>query len=110
MRHLCQLRRGGAWAVLSSATLYRLIAGVLALAGLTHAAGQPLHYTPYNFRRIFASEAVGNGLLAHIVSRLPGHKNINTNTQAYMAIFDEQLVRSYRSFLDARRAQRPEAE
>jgi hypothetical protein len=62
-----------------------------------------------DFRRIFASEAVGSGLPVHIVARLLGHKNINT-TQAYMAIFDEQLVRSYRAFLDNRRAQRPEAE
>ncbi|MCK2238965.1 MULTISPECIES: tyrosine-type recombinase/integrase [unclassified Crossiella] len=76
---------------------------------LTDAAGQPLRYTAHDFRRIFASDAVGSGLPVHIVGRLLDHRNINT-TQAYMAIFDEQLVRSYRAFLDNRRSQRPEAE
>jgi hypothetical protein len=58
---------------------------------------------------LFATEGVSGGLPVHIVARLLGHKNISTS-QAYLAIFDEELVRSYRSFLDNRRAQRPEAE
>jgi site-specific recombinase XerD len=45
----------------------------------------------------------------HIVARILRHANINT-TQAYRAVFDEHLVRVYRSFLDRRRAARPEAE
>jgi hypothetical protein len=40
---------------------------------------------------------------------LLGHKHIST-TQIYTAVFDEELVRSFRTFLDARRAQRPEDE
>ncbi|MFI9811408.1 hypothetical protein [Saccharothrix variisporea] len=42
-------------------------------------------------------------------ARLLGHRNLNT-AQAYMAVFDEELVRSYRAFLGNRRALRPEAE
>ena len=64
---------------------------------------------PHDFRRIFATEAVSGGLPVHIVARLLGHTNINT-TQAYIAVFDEELVRSYRAFLDKRRSLRPEAE
>ncbi len=58
---------------------------------------------------MFATEAVTGGLPVHIVARILGHANINT-TQAYTAVFDEHLVRVYRSFLDRRRALRPEAE
>jgi hypothetical protein len=85
------------------------LSSVLQLAGLTDTTGVPLRCTPHDFRRMFATEAVGSGLPVHIVSRLLGHTNLNT-TQAYMAVFDEQLVRAYRSFLDNRRAQRPETE
>ncbi|MEV4049634.1 tyrosine-type recombinase/integrase [Amycolatopsis sp. NPDC049688] len=73
------------------------------------AAGAPLVYTPHDFRRMFATEAATGGLPVHIVARLLEHANINT-TQAYMAAFDEDLVRNYRVFLDRRRAIRPEAE
>jgi hypothetical protein len=52
---------------------------------------------------------VAGGLPVHIVARLLGHKNVTTS-QAYMAVFDEDLVRTYRTFLDRRRAIRPEAE
>lgn len=105
--HLFQHRLGWTWEVPSPNTVQRWLNQTLTLTGLTDAAGQPMRYTPHDFRRILASDAVSNGLPIHIVARLLGHRNINT-TQAYMA--DEQLVRSYRAFLDNRRALRPEAE
>jgi hypothetical protein len=52
---------------------------------------------------------VTGGLPVHIVARLLGHANLNAS-QAYMAVFDEELVRSYRAFVDRRRTQRPLAE
>ena len=107
--HLFQHRHGAPWAVLNPSTIKKLLTQTLALTGLCDAAGQPLHYTAHDFRRMFATEAVTGGLPVHIVARILGHANINT-TQAYMAIFDEHLVRVYRSFLDRRRAIRPEAE
>jgi integrase len=107
--HLFQHRLGWTWEAPTPGTIQKWLAVVLTRTALADAAGQPLHYTPHDFRRMFATEAVGSGLPVHIVARLLGHTNINT-TQAYMAVFDEQLVRSYRTFLDNRRAQRPEAE
>jgi site-specific recombinase XerC len=107
--HLFQRRRGWEWAVPSANTVQELLNRTLERTGIRDAAGQPLHYTPHDFRRMFATEAVTGGLPVHIVARLLGHANINT-TQAYMAVFDEDLVRSYRSFLDRRRGLRPEAE
>ena len=38
-----------------------------------------------------------------------GHKNLAT-TEIYTAVFQEDLIRSYRSFLDKRRATRPAEE
>jgi integrase len=107
--HLFQHRIGWRWEVPGTTIVQKWLTSVLLRTGLTDASGAPLHCTPHDFRRMFATEAVGSGLPVHIVSRLLGHTNVNT-TQAYMAVFDEQLVRSYRSFLDSRRAQRPEAE
>lgn len=107
--HLFQHRHGAQWTVLNPSTIKKLLTQTLAVAGLCDAAGQPLQYTAHDFRRMFATEAVTGGLPVHIVARILGHANINT-TQAYMAVFDEHLVRVYRSFLDRRRATRPEAE
>ncbi len=107
--YLFQHRLGWTWEVPTPGTVQKWLGAVLACAGLTDAASKPLRYTPHDFRRMFATEAVGGGLPVHIVARLLGHANINT-TQAYMAVFDEQLVRSYRAFLDNRRGQRPEAD
>lgn len=78
-------------------------------AGLTDAAGQPLRFTPHDFRRIFATDAVTGGLPVHITARLLGHQNIAT-TQAYLAVFQDDLIRTYRTFLDQRRSLRPQAE
>lgn len=45
----------------------------------------------------------------HIAAKLLGHANLNT-TQHYLAVFQEDMVRAYRSFLDNRRRVRPETE
>jgi hypothetical protein len=91
---------------MSAGTVYRLINTVLSASGLRDAVGQPLVYRPHDFRRIFTTAAVTGGLPVHIAARLLGHKSIAT-TETYMAVFQEELIRSYRSFLDRRRATRP---
>ncbi|MEV0804341.1 site-specific integrase [Kribbella sp. NPDC050281] len=78
-------------------------------AGLLDAAGQPIYATAHDFRRMFVTEAVTAGLPIHIAAKLLGHASVNT-TQAYHAVFQDDLVRSYRSFLDRRRAMRPTEE
>lgn len=107
--HLFQHRIGWKWVVPASTTVQKWLTQTLELSGLTDPAGKSLRYTPHDFRRMFATEAVTGGLPVHIVGRLLGHKNLNT-TQAYVAVFDEELIRSYRSFLDSRRAVRPAVE
>jgi hypothetical protein len=96
--------------VLTPATVYRLLQDALARTELRDAANQPLRYTPpHDFRRMFATDAVTGGLPVHIVARLLGHANLNT-AQAYLAVFQDDLVRTYRAFLDRRRATRPSEE
>ncbi|MGW4124872.1 tyrosine-type recombinase/integrase [Nocardia sp. NPDC004711] len=97
------------WKTFNYSTVQKFLSDTLARTGLTDAAGAPLCYTPHDFRRLWATAAVSNGLPVHIAAKLLGHKNTNT-TQTYVAVFDEHLVRSYRSFLDTRRALRPQAE
>jgi site-specific recombinase XerD len=108
--HLYQRRRGAwRWSVISANVVSQILNRTLERCDLRDAAGEPLRFTAHDFRRMFATEAVNNGLPVHIVARLLGHANLNTS-HAYMAVFDDQLVRTYRAFLDERRAQRPEAE
>ncbi|MFJ9968722.1 tyrosine-type recombinase/integrase [Streptomyces avermitilis] len=107
--HLFQRRTGWKRDVISTNTLYQLLNDTLARAALTDKRGEPLHFTPHDFRRIFATEAVAGGLPVHIAARSLGHTSTST-TEAYLAVFQEDLIRSYRAFLDQRRAARPEEE
>ena len=107
--YLFQRRRGWRWEVPSYNTVVRLLKQAISRADLRDTTGNPRHYTPHDFRRIFATEAVTEGLPVHIVARLLGHANINT-TQAYMAVFDDELITNYRAFLDRRRSMRPSDE
>ncbi|MFJ9328981.1 hypothetical protein ACIRPN_16825 [Streptomyces sp. NPDC101230] len=50
-----------------------------------------------------------DGLPVHIAARILGHKTLTT-TQAWLAVFQDDLVRIYRGFLDRRRAERPKEE
>jgi integrase len=107
--HLFQRARGARREVISPGTVYTLINTALAAAGLKDAAGQPLAYRPHDFRRCFTTDAVTGGLPVHIAARLLGHKSLAT-TETYLAVFQEDLIRSYRVFLDTRRAIRPAGE
>ncbi|MEK6467215.1 tyrosine-type recombinase/integrase [Pseudonocardia alni] len=107
--HLFQRRMAWRWEPLSSRSIRKLIRDTLERAGVRTLTGEPLRFTPHDFRRIFATEAANGGLPLHIVARLLGHASVNT-TQAYTAVFDDELVRSYQAFLANRRAERPAAE
>jgi integrase len=107
--HLFQRKNGWRNELIDRGTVQNLLEDTLARADLRDSAGQPLHFTPHDFRRMFATEAVTGGLPVHITARLLGHHNLTT-TQAYLAVFQDDLIRSYRAFLDQRRAVRPQAE
>ncbi|MBF6094965.1 site-specific integrase [Nocardia cyriacigeorgica] len=107
--HLFQRRQSTRDTVISTARIYRLLNRVLEASGLTDATGEPLTYTPHDFRRMFASEAVAGGLPVHIAAKVLGHQSLTT-TQSYLAVFQDDLIRSYRAFLQKRRASRPAEE
>ncbi len=107
--HLFQRKIGWRPTVIGMTYVYDLLNDTIDRAGLRDSAGQPLRYTPHDFRRMFVTEAVTGGLPVHIAARLLGHHSITT-TQAYLAVFQDDLIRTYRSFLDKRRATRPETE
>ncbi|HYZ57904.1 MAG TPA: tyrosine-type recombinase/integrase [Streptosporangiaceae bacterium] len=107
--HLFQRVHGARREVISPGTVYKLINTALAAAGLKDATGQPLAYRPHDFRRCFTTAAVTGGLPVHIAARILGHKSLAT-TETYMAVFQDDLICSYRAFLDKRRATRPAEE
>lgn len=107
--HLFQRWRGGRPHVISQTTARRLIDNALLATGLMDATDNPMAFKPHDFRRMFATDVVTRGLPVHIAARLLGHSSIET-TQAYLAVFQEDLIRSYRSFLARRRADRPTEE
>ena len=69
-------------------------------------AGEPIHLTPHDFRRIFSTTAVQDGLPLHIASKILGHRHL-TSTEPYVAVFQDDLIRTYRTFVDNRRTGRP---
>ncbi|WP_335985793.1 tyrosine-type recombinase/integrase [Glycomyces sp. MUSA5-2] len=107
--HLFQRQFGWRRQVISPGTVPNLLNEVLARTGLTDRAGRPLHCTPHDFRRMFSTEAVTGGLPIHIAAKILGHANINT-TEGYTAVFQDDLIHSYRAFVDRRRSTRPSEE
>jgi integrase len=106
---LFQHRSGADARPVSAATIRRWIRAAAGSTGLTGASGQPLRFTPHDFRRIFATDAIMNGLPPHICQLLMGHKNINT-TMGYKAVYPEEAITSHRAFIARRRDLRPSEE
>jgi integrase len=103
---LFQRRVGADSRPISAAVIRRWINGTLDSTVLTNPSGQPLRFTPHDFRRIFATDAIMNGLPPHICQLLMGHKNINT-TMGYKAVYPEEAINSHRAFIARRRELRP---
>ncbi|GAA5107006.1 site-specific integrase [Haloechinothrix salitolerans] len=55
----------------------KLLSKALARTDLTEPDGSPLRYTPHDFRRLFITDAVLNGLPPHIAQVIAGHRDIN---------------------------------
>jgi hypothetical protein len=84
-----------------------LLDEALAHTGLVDQAdGTPLHCTPHDFRRMFITDAVLNGLPPHIAQVIAGHQDINV-TMGYKAVYPDEAVQAYLAFLARRRALRP---
>jgi integrase len=88
-------------------TIRHILSRALARTGLTDPAdGTPLHCTPHDFRRIFLTDAIMNGLPPHIAQIIAGHRDINV-TLGYKAVYPDEAIQAHLAFLARRRALRP---
>jgi integrase len=94
---------------LSAAAVRRLLNDTLAGSGLTDATGNPLRFTPHDFRRLFITDAVMHGMPPHIAQLVAGHRDINT-TMGYKAVYPEEVINGHRAFIARRRSLRPSEE
>ncbi|MGW2545558.1 tyrosine-type recombinase/integrase [Kitasatospora sp. NPDC001574] len=103
------------WAVsgenraISVVTIRKSLHALLADTGITDGNGNPLTFQPHDFRRIFITDAILNGLPPHIAQVIAGHSNINT-TMGYAAIYPSDAIEAHRAFIARRRNLRPAEE
>lgn len=87
----------------------KLLINALAATGLTDAGGDPLVFSPHDFRRIFVTDAIMSGLPPHIAQVICGHKSIDT-TMGYKAVYPAEAIEAHRAFIARRRTTRPSEE
>lgn len=103
------------WAVsgenrpISNNSIRKSINETLAATGLLDKDGDPLRVQPHDFRRIFITDSILNGLPPHIAQIVAGHDSINT-TMGYAAIYPVDAIEAHRSFIARRRKIRPAEE
>ncbi|WP_430789170.1 tyrosine-type recombinase/integrase [Actinoplanes sp. G11-F43] len=107
--HLFQRWNGTERRILTPGVVQRLITDALERLGLRGPDGNPVRYTPHDFRRIFATEAVAAGLPIHIAAKLLGHRSLDT-TQVYTAVYQDDVLRQHAAFIARRRVERPAEE
>ena len=90
---------------ISEGALREIFQQALAGSGIRGHDGQPLTFTPHDFRRIFVTDAIMNGLPPHIAQIICGHRDIDT-TMGYKAIYPAEAIEAHRAFI-ARRRQAP---
>lgn len=91
---------------ISEHTIREALNETIAESGLTDTAGNLLQFEPHDFRRIFITDAILNGLPPHIAQVIAGHGNINT-TMGYAAIYPKDAIEAHQAFIARRRAVRP---
>ena len=86
-----------------------LIRGALAASGITGTGGKPIDFQPHDFRRLFTTDAILNGMPPHIAQLILGHSDIST-TMGYKTAYPEEAIRGHRAFITRRRELRPSEE
>jgi integrase len=104
--HLFQRPIGSGHQVFSPETIRNRIQWVLDGDPVRDTDGTALRFTPHDFRRLFATEAVSTGLPIHIAAAILGHRALDT-TRAYAAVYPDEVIRAYQAFIQARRQERP---
>lgn len=94
---------------INSTYAVKLLDELVTTAKITNSDGTPAKFSPHDFRRIFATEAVASGLPVHITAKILGHDSIAT-TQTYVAVYDHDVIDHHRAYIARRRALRPSQE
>jgi integrase len=104
---LFQRRVGSERRAINASGIRGMLTVALAGTGLTDpATGAPLHFTPHDFRRLFITDAILNGLPPHIAQIIAGHRDISV-TMGYKAVYPDEAIQAHLAFLARRRALRP---
>ena len=104
---LFQRRFRGYDQAIQESVIRKMLAAAITRAGIADpATGQPLNFTPHDFRRMFITEAVLNGLPPHIAQVIAGHRDINV-TMGYKAVYPDEAIQAHLAHLARRRALRP---
>jgi hypothetical protein len=107
---LFQRRVNGENRVFAHSSVLKMLTAAVSRAGLVDPVeGHPLRYTPHDFRRMFITDAVLNGLPPHIAQVVAGHQDINV-TLGYKAVYPDEAIQAHLAFLARRRALRPSDE
>jgi integrase len=107
---LFQHRLGAERHAFSIGLVSALLDEALSRTGLVDQAdGRPLRCTPHDFRRMFITDAVMNGLPPHIAQIIAGHESLSV-TMGYKAVYPEEAIEAHLAFLARRRALRPSEE
>jgi hypothetical protein len=106
---LFQRTVGGEKHAFNPRAIYQMFTRTLSASGLTGTGRNPLRFTPHDFRRIFITDAIVNGLPPHIAQIIVGHSTIAT-TMGYKAIYPIEALEAHRSFVARRRAIRSSEE
>ena len=106
---LFQRRSGVESREITAEAIRKLLVVALATTGLTGVDNRPLHFVPHDFRRLFITDAILNGMPPHIAQLVCGHKDINT-TMGYKAVYPEEVINGHRAFIARRRDLRPAEE
>lgn len=107
---LFQRRIGSEDRAITPAVIREILDAALARTSLTDpATGELLRFTPHDFRRVFITDAVLNGLPPHIAQVVAGHRDINV-TMGYKAVYPDEAIQAHLGFLARRRSLRPSEE
>ncbi|MCF8786922.1 site-specific integrase, partial [Rhodococcus ruber] len=104
---LFQRRLGSENQAIGPRAIREMLTSALSATGLTEpSTGRPLRCTPHDFRRMFITDAILNGLPPHIAQVIAGHRDINV-TMGYKAVYPDEAIQAHHAFLARRRALRP---
>ncbi|WP_240001537.1 tyrosine-type recombinase/integrase [Streptomyces sp. ST1015] len=109
MPFLFQTRHSGNQRGMSSTTVWRAIRRACEELAVTRPEFENVKFAPHDFRRLFATELVNNGLPIPIGAAPLGHLNIRT-TRGYVGVFEEDVITHCQQFLAQRRSLRPAEE